>query len=155
MPHMAEREREYEPASRARIGLREDPPGGRGADAQVQVHRAVGDVLEVVRELLGPRGLARHAQLREAGDARLDHQPLPVLRDLLAQLLEERRPDRPRADDAHVAAHHVPQLRQLVEVREAQHAAEARDLRLRALRELLAEVGAEPRLRVRASACGT
>ena len=66
-----------------------------------------------------------------------DDEPLPVLRDLLAQLLEERRPDRPRPDDAHVAAHDVPQLRQLVQVREAQHAAEARHLRLRALRELV------------------
>ena len=51
-------------------------------DAQVEAHRAVGDVLEVVRELLGPGHLARHAQLREAGDARAHHQPLPVLRDL-------------------------------------------------------------------------
>ena len=54
----------------------------------------------------------------------LDDQPLPVLRDLLAELLEEGGPDRARADDAHVAAQHVPELRQLVEVREAQDAAE-------------------------------
>ena len=51
-------------------------------------------------------------------------QPLPVLRDLDAELLEEGRPDRARADDAHVAAQHVPQLRDLVEVQEPQHVAE-------------------------------
>ena len=65
------------------------------------------------------------AQLGEAGDAGLDHQALPVLRDLLAQLLEEGGPDRPRPDDAHVAAQHVPELGQLVEMREAQDPADA------------------------------
>ena len=117
--------------------------------------RAVRDVLEIVRELLRPRGLARHAQLREAGHAGLDHEPLPVLRDLLAELLEEGGPDRARADDAHVAAQHVPELRQLVEVGEAQHAAQPGHLRLRAMGELVAEIRPEARLGIRASACGT
>ena len=89
------------PSAAHRAG--QDAPRGRGADAQVEVDRAVRDVLEVVGELLRPGGLAGHPQLGEAGQARLDDQPLPVLRDLVAQLLEERGPDRPRPDDAHVA----------------------------------------------------
>ena len=51
--------------------------------------RAVGDVLEVVGELLGPGHLARQPQLREAGDARADDEPLPVRGDVLRELLEE------------------------------------------------------------------
>ncbi len=157
MPHMRlsvgtrPRATPSRPRSRADAahGAGQDAPRGRGADTQIQVDRAVRDVLQVVGELLGPGGLAGHPQLGEAGQARLDDQPLPVLRDLAAQLLEERGPDRARADDAHVSAHDVPQLRQLVEVGKAQEPAEARDLRLRALRELVTEVGAQPRLRVR------
>ena len=136
--------RDATPGESARAAHRagQDAPRGRRADAQVEVDRAVRDVLEVVGELLRPGGLAGHPQLGEAGQARLDHQPLPVLRDLAAQLLEERGPDRPRPDDAHVPAHDVPKLRQLVQVGKAQHAPEAGDLRLRALRELVAEVRA-------------
>ena len=64
----------------------------------------------------------------------LDDEPLPVLGDLLAELLEEGRPDRARADDAHVAAQHVPELRQLVEVGEPQDAPDPRHLGLGAPR---------------------
>src|SRR3954464_4856102 len=56
-------------------------------------------------------------------------QPLPVLRELFDQLLEEDRADRPRPDDRHVAAQHVPQLGQLVELGRAQHAPDRRVLR--------------------------
>ena len=42
----------------ARTGLVKMRHASR-AHTQVEVHRAVGDVLEVVRELLGPRGLSR------------------------------------------------------------------------------------------------
>ena len=129
-------------------GAGQDAPRGRGAHTQVEVDRAVRDVLQVVGELLGPGGLPGHPQLGEPGQARLDHQTLPVLRDLVAQLLEERRPDRARPDDAHVPTHDVPKLRQLVQVGEAQHAAQARDLRLRALCELVAEIRPQPCLGV-------
>ena len=50
------------------------------------------------------------------GDPGPHDEPLPVGRDLVAQLLEEGRPDRARADEAHVAAQDVPELRQLVEL---------------------------------------
>src|SRR3954452_19192097 len=52
-------------------GLRRERVAHRSPDrldqhAEVQVYRAVGDELEVVRELLGPRVLAREAHLGEA-----------------------------------------------------------------------------------------
>src|SRR4051812_48382107 len=97
----------------ARAAL-EHPEPGRDDQAQVQADGAVGEPLEVVGELLGPRHVARHPQLREAGQPRPDDEPLPVLRDLLAELLEEHGADRARADERHVALHDVPQLRQLV-----------------------------------------
>ena len=49
-----------------------------GERAQVEPHRAVGDPLEVVCELLGQRRLARPPHLGEAGQAGPDDEPLPV-----------------------------------------------------------------------------
>ena len=129
--------------------------GRREERAQVEAHRAVGDPLEVVRELLRHRRLVAAAHLREAGEPRADDEPLPVRRQLRGELLEEARTDRARADERHVAAQDVPELRQLVELRRLQAAADARVLVLGAADELLAEVRAEPRLGVAARACGT
>src|SRR6187551_3705379 len=70
-------------------GLPHDAPRRRGDDPQVEADRAVRDPLEVVRELLRPGRLASHPRLREAGQAGADDEPLPVARDLLAELLEE------------------------------------------------------------------
>src|SRR5581483_9154899 len=105
------------------------------------------DVLEVVRELLRPRRLVALADLGEAGQARPDDEPLPVRGKLGRQLLEEPRADRSRSDEAHVAAEDVPELRDLVELRGAEPAAERGPLGVRALDELGAEVRAEPALR--------
>src|SRR4051812_491931 len=126
--------------------LRRDAERGRDERAQVERDRAVGDPLQVVRELLGHRRLVAAADLREAGQPGPHDEALPVGRQLRRQLLEEARPDRPRPDEAHVAAQHVPELRQLVELRCAQAAAEAGCLRASALDQLLAEVGPEPLL---------
>ena len=49
-----------------------------------------------------------------------------VLRDPVLELLDEVRPLGTRADDRHVAAQDVPELRQLVEVEPAQPAADRR-----------------------------
>src|SRR5665811_441710 len=126
----------------------EDLEHGGEEDADVERGRAVGDVLHVVGELVGPGLLAGHPRLREAGHAGADDEPLPVLRDLRAELGEEGRPDRARTDHGHLAAQHVPQLRHLVEVDLAQRPADPRHLELGAARELLAQVRAEPRLGV-------
>ena len=53
-----------------------------------------------------------------------------VARDLAAELLDEDRPLGTRPDEAHVAAQHVPELRQLVEAGAAQEGAEARAARV-------------------------
>src|SRR3954451_11339501 len=128
---------------------RDHEPGGLGDDLEVEAHAAVGDVLEVVGELLGPGHAPRQPQLREAGDARAHDQPLPVAGDVARQLLEEERPDRARADDAHLAAQHVPELRQLVKLGGAQDAPDARLLVRRHARQLDAGVATDARLRLR------
>src|SRR5437879_5693916 len=55
--------------------------------------------------------------LRPARDPDLDAVAVVVAVDLLRERLDEARALRPRADDAHVALHHVQELRQLVERR--------------------------------------
>src|SRR5262249_1240517 len=126
--------------------LAEDAERGRDERAEVERHRAVGDPFEIVRELLGHRGLVAATNLGEAGQPRADDEPLPVRGQLVRKLLKEARADRPRADQAHVPAKHVPELRQLVELRGAEAPAEPCGLLAGAEHELLAEVWPEPLL---------
>src|SRR5262245_24222349 len=120
--------------------LPEDAPRRRRQRAQVEPHRAVGDPLDVVRELLRHRRLIAAADLREPREPGPNHESLPVGGQLEDELLEEARPDRARPDERHVAAQNVPQLRQLVELRPLQPATDLRVLELGALHELLADV---------------
>src|SRR4051795_9710994 len=83
-------------------GQADDAHHGRAQNPQIQPDRAVRDVLEVVDQLVLPGVLARDPRLGEAGDARADDEALPVLRDLLAEPVEEGGPDGARADHAHV-----------------------------------------------------
>jgi hypothetical protein len=69
--------------------------------------------------------------LRPAGDAGLDGEP-PALAPGVARDLHGDRG--PRADDRHLAAQHVDEVRQLVEARPAQQAPDTRDARV-ALRD--------------------
>src|SRR5205823_1532714 len=69
-----------------------------------------------------------------------------VRRKLGRQLLEEARPDRARADEAHVAAQDVPELRDLVELSRPEPATEEGRLALRPLDELGPEVRPESAL---------
>src|SRR5947209_19988221 len=85
------------------------------------------DVIEVVHDtLLDARVAAPTVDLRPAGDARLHAVTEHVLRNLLAELIDEHRALGPRADEAHVAAEHVEELRNLVEARAAQPPADRR-----------------------------
>src|SRR5207253_7986800 len=70
----------------------------------------------------------------------------PVGRQLMRKLLEEHRTDRSWADETHIAAEHVDELRDLVELRGLQPLADARELALRAAHEFFPEVRSEPRL---------
>ena len=97
-----------------------------------------------MRELLRHRRLVAAAHLREAGQAGADDEPLPVRRQLVRELLEEDGPNRTRPDETHVAAEDVEELRYLVELRRLEPAPDRRELRFRALHELLAELRADP-----------
>ena len=100
-------------------------------------------------KLVGPGLLAGHPGLGEPGQAGAHDQPLPVLRDIGAELLEERGPDRAGADDAHVALQDVDELGQLVELGRAQDPADPGHLGLGPARQLGHQERAEPVLRVR------
>jgi hypothetical protein len=99
-----------------------------------------------VRELLRHRGLVAPSDLCEAREPGSNDESLPVRRQLLRELLEEARANRARADEAHVAHEHVPELRDLVELRRAQPPPQPRFLRTRSLHELLTEIRAEAAL---------
>src|SRR5207245_58232 len=98
------------------------PPEQReNEDLDVEQQRPVLDVVEVVLDPLLDRGVPPPAvDLRPARDAALHAVAQPVLGDALLELLHEGRPLRPRADEAHVAEHHVDELGELVEVEAAQ-----------------------------------
>ena len=99
---------------------------GEPHDLEIERQRPVLDVVQVELDALFERRVAAPAvHLRPAGDAGLDLVPQHVLRDAVLELFDEERPLGPRADDGHVAAQHVPELRQLVEVEPAQPAADA------------------------------
>src|SRR5882672_1815498 len=113
----------------------------RGHDrAYVELHRAIGDPLQVVRELLGHRRLVAPSHLCEASQAGTHDEPLPVRRQIVRQLGEEARADRTRPDERHVAAQDVPELRDLVELRRLEPPADTCQLRVGVTYELVAEV---------------
>src|SRR3954447_10332312 len=100
---------------------------GQPHDFQVERDRPVLDVVQVVLDPLLERRVAAPAvDLRPAGDPRLHLVPQHVLRDPVLELLEEIRTLGPWPDDRHVAAEHVPELRQLVDVETPQPLAHGR-----------------------------
>src|SRR5262245_49529985 len=100
-------------------------------DFQIEADRPVLDVVQVVFDALLEGGVAAPAvHLRPAGDAGLHLVPQHVLRDPVLELLDEERTLRTGADDRHVAAEHVPELRQLVDVVAPQPAADRRGARV-------------------------
>src|SRR5262249_30007484 len=91
-------------------------------DDPVESGRAVLGVVEVVAQLPGRaevRARVAAAHLRPAGDARLQEVAARVERDPALEPVDELRLLGARPDDAHLAADHVDELRQLVEVRAA------------------------------------
>src|SRR5688572_26406212 len=85
-------------------------------DLQIEADRPVLDVIEVVLDtLLERRVAAPPVDLRPAGESGLHLVAKHVLRNLVLELLDEMGSLRPRPDNGHVAAQHVPELRQLVE----------------------------------------
>src|SRR5688500_9096375 len=100
-------------------------------DLEVEHDRPVLDVVEVVLDALLDRGVAAPAiDLRPAGQPGLDLVAQHVLRHALLELLDEERALGPRADQRHVAAEDVPELRDLAQVGAAQELADRRAARV-------------------------
>src|SRR6185436_13286939 len=94
-------------------------------DFQVEPHRPVLNVVEVVFDALLERRVAAPAiDLRPAGQSSFYLVPQHVLRETVPELLDEVRTLRPRTHNRHIAAEHVPELREFVDVRPPQEPAE-------------------------------
>lgn len=105
---------------------------GDGFDGLEQVHEVdpdgpVADVPGVHGDALFVGGVAAAAGLPHAGDAGQDH---AVLAEVVAVALDFFGDNRARADEAHVAADDVPELRQLVEAGLPEEGAELGDARV-------------------------
>src|SRR6266550_997852 len=98
--------------------------------AEEGARRAELDVPEVELDPLGPGQPGAPVDLGPAGDPGPDVEPVALALVVLVDLVAERRP---RPDDRHVAAHDVPELRQLVQRQPAQDPARARDSRIAAV----------------------
>src|SRR5436190_14653465 len=105
----------------------EDHAGGPQQDLEVQAPAAVLDVPEVELDAVAPRQRGATVDLRPAGEPGLDGQAPALAVGVLRDLDRDRRP---RADDGHVAAQHIDQVRYLVERRAPQEAPHSRDPRV-------------------------
>src|SRR6185436_17220709 len=93
-------------------------------DPQVEPDGAVIDIPDVEAQALFPGLRVAAVDLRPAGDAGPHFVPARLLGRIEREIFRQ---ERPRADEAHVAAQHIPELRQLVKAVAAQRAAERRE----------------------------
>ena len=96
----------------------------RDEDPQVEPQRGVLDVPEVELDPLVPRQRGAAVDLRPAGDPGQRVEPAPLA---LVVAVDLDLHGRARADERHLAAQHVDEVRHLVERRAAQPRAEPRD----------------------------
>src|SRR5437764_907771 len=89
-----------------------DRDEGPPEDVEVETEARVVDVPDVERELLLPRDRVPAAHLGEPGDPRAHVVTSRLLGGVALEVLHQ---ERARPDERHVAAEHVPELRQLVE----------------------------------------
>src|SRR5881275_2289653 len=99
-------------------------------DEQIRLPAAMADVPEVELDPLGPREPGAAVDLGPARDARLHVEPVQLPLVVLLDLVAQRRT---RADDRHVAADDVPELRQLVEAQPSEDTPALRDARVAAV----------------------
>ena len=111
-------------ALRTAVGAAEQRQRRPPQDLQVEQRRAVLDVPDVELDPVCPRQRRAAVNLRPAGQARPDVEPLALPLGVRVDLVAQRRP---RPDQAHLAADDVPELRQLVDRGAAKDAADARD----------------------------
>ena len=101
--------------------------GGEGEDPQVEPQRRVLEVPEVELDPLGPRQRRAAVDLRPAAQPRAGVEAEALAVGVGVDLDLDRRP---RADQRHLAAQHVDEVRQLVDRGAAQERADARDPRV-------------------------
>src|SRR3954466_4941375 len=112
-------------ASLVSIFVNEAFPNGQEEDLEVEQIGPVTDVIEVAKDALVERGVSAPAvDLRPASDARLHAMAKHVVRDLVAELVDEYRTLRARPHQRHVPGEHVPELRELIEAGRAQQRAD-------------------------------
>ena len=90
--------------------------------AIVQPQRTPARVFDVQRTISSSVTVGAAVDLPQTGDAGLDGKARKPVRGIVLDLVRDRRP---RSHQRHLAAQHVPQLRQLVEARAPQRPAEA------------------------------
>src|SRR6185503_9949965 len=94
--------------------LEQTPDEGQPHDLQVERHRPVLDVIEVVFNSFLQRCISTPTiDLGPAGDPGLDLVAQHVLWDAVLELLDEEGALRAWPDDGHVALQHIPELRHL------------------------------------------
>src|SRR5215210_1510484 len=110
-----------------RLVRREDGGHGHQHDLHVEPQREVLDVVVVPFHAVRERRLATQPEyLRPPGDASLHAMALAIAVDRLVEPRHVLRALRPRPDEAHLAAEHVEELRQLVERRLAEELPDSR-----------------------------
>src|SRR5438128_4230315 len=130
----------------------EQPRYGPDEDAKVPEQRSGLYVPDIEPVHVEEAQRAATAHLPEASDARLHDEPRA---DPVGILGEGIRDVRARADEAHLASQHVPQLRELIKARPPQERADTRDPRVaghlvdRAARLLTHQAADERRVRLR------
>src|ERR671910_2166734 len=113
------RQRRPRPSPSIRPALPQHGHDREGEDTQVSADRDVLDVLALDRETLVETKRAAPVDLHRSRQSRLDEQAEALLRRVLLDYLDLLRA---RADEAHLIAQDVDELRQLVEARAAQQA---------------------------------
>src|SRR5438874_2521665 len=101
-----------------------------GDEPEVEPEAPVADVEDVVAQLVSRVREVAPAELREAGHPRPHDEPRRVVRDVARRGGEKDRADRPGADQVHVAAEHVQELGDLVELAALEEATDRRVERL-------------------------
>src|SRR5581483_1900214 len=99
-------------------------PDGQQHDLQVEPPREMVHVPYIAAQLVGPADDVAAVYLGPTGQARTDHVPAALFLRVAIEILRQ---ERPGADEAHLAANHIYQLRHLVERDRSQPSAKRRE----------------------------
>src|SRR5437016_11257900 len=117
------------------IAAAKDVPDSQGEDAQIEPHRPVVDVVQIVLYPLAQvAAAAQIVHLRPTRDPRFHHVLLHVAWNLLPELGDELGTLGPWTDQRHVAVEDIEKLRKLVEAVASKQRAEPSRARIRLAR---------------------